>query len=301
MDNKNILISGASIAGPALAYWLGRYGFTPTVVEKAPALREGGFGVDFRGRAHMRVLEGMGIAGEVRRLQTHMGERVVVDETGAELVRLPASFASGEVEIARGDLSRILYEETKDTTTYRFGDSIASMTQTPYGVDVTFDRGDPCTFDLVVGADGLHSNVRSLAFGPESTFNSFLGYYVAGFTLYNYLRLRHTGLIYNVPGKCADISSGRHATKATVWCCWATRAMARPSAAWAPGWRSWARTCSPESWPPLAAITTPRSPATKKSSGTMPGAARGSPTTPARFSRHPPRRRSGAATGSTGR
>ncbi len=217
MNNENILISGAGIAGPALAYWLGRYGFTPTVVERAPVLPEGGFGVDFRGRAHMSVLERMGITEEVRRLQTNMGEQIVVDETGAELVRLPASFMSGDVEIARGDLSRILYERTKDTTEYILGDSIASMTHTPDAVHVTFERSEPRTFDLVAGADGLHSNTRSLAFGPESRFISFLGYYIAGFSLPdNYLHLDHTGLIYNVPGKGADISSGRDTTKASA-------------------------------------------------------------------------------------
>ena len=95
----------------------------------------------------------------------------------------------------------MLYEQTKDTTEYIFGDSIASMTETTDGVHVTFERAAPRTFDLVVGADGLHSNIRRLAFGPEAQFISFLGHYIAGFDLPNYLNLDHTGLIYNVPGK----------------------------------------------------------------------------------------------------
>ena len=158
----------------------------------------------------------MGILVEVRRLQTNMGEQIVVDETGKRLVALPASFMSGEVEITRGDLSRIMYERTKDTTEYIFGDSIASMTETTDGVDVTFERGAPRTFDLVVGADGLHSNTRRLAFGPEAQFISFLGHYIAGFDLPNYLNLDHTGLIYNVPGKEADIGSAREGTKTSA-------------------------------------------------------------------------------------
>jgi 2-polyprenyl-6-methoxyphenol hydroxylase-like FAD-dependent oxidoreductase len=216
LKNSDILISGASISGPALAYWLGRCGFSPTVVERAPALRGGGFAVDFRGEAHMSVLKPMGILEEVRRLQTNMGEQIVVDETGKRLVGLPASFMSGEVEIARGDLSRIMYERTKDTTEYIFGDSIASMAETTDGVHVTFERARSATFDLVVGADGLHSNTRRLAFGPEAQFISFLGHYIAGFDLPNYLNLDHTGLIYNVPGKGVDIGSARDTTKASA-------------------------------------------------------------------------------------
>jgi 2-polyprenyl-6-methoxyphenol hydroxylase-like FAD-dependent oxidoreductase len=216
LKNRVILISGASIAGPALAYWLGRYGFHATVVERAPALRGGGFAVDFRGEAHMSVLKRMGILKEVRRLQTNMGGQIVVDETGKRLMALPPSFMSGEVEIARGDLSRIMYERTKDTTEYIFGDSIASMTETTDGVHVSFERGGPRTFDLVVGADGLHSNTRRLAFGAESQFISFLGHYIAGFDLPNYLDLDHTGLIYNVPGKGVYIGSARDSTKASA-------------------------------------------------------------------------------------
>ena len=202
LKNSDILISGASIAGPALAYGLRRYGFNPTVVERAPALRGGGFGVDFRGETHLSVLKRMGILEEVRRLQTNMGERIVVDESGKRLVALPASFMSGEVEIARGDLSRIMYERTRDTTKYIFGDSIVSMTETTDGVDVTFERVAPRTFDLVVAA------------GPESQFISFLGHYIAGFDVPNYLNLDHTGLIYNVPGREADIGSARDSTRA---------------------------------------------------------------------------------------
>ena len=178
-QNRGVLISGASIAGPALAWWLGRYGFNPTVVERAPELRGGGFAVDFRGEAHMGVLGRMGILDEIRQMQTGMGEQIVVDDNGRKLASLPAHFMSGDVEILRGDLSRILYERTRETTEYKFGNSIASITETTDGVDVTFERGAPRTFDLVVGADGLHSNVRRLAFGDESQFIRYLGYFMS--------------------------------------------------------------------------------------------------------------------------
>jgi 2-polyprenyl-6-methoxyphenol hydroxylase-like FAD-dependent oxidoreductase len=93
------------------------------------------------------------------------------------------------VEILRADLSRVLYERSRDTTEYRFGDSIAAMTQTPGGVQVSFEGGAERTFDLVIGADGLHSNVRRLAFGPESQSVSYLGYHLAGWDVPNYLGL----------------------------------------------------------------------------------------------------------------
>lgn len=104
--NKNVLISGAGIAGPALAYWLGRYGFRPTVVELTPALRAGGQAVDFRGETHLTVLKRMGVLAELRRIQTGGSPIRFVDEHGRSLLHLPAEFAGGDVEVLRGDLAR---------------------------------------------------------------------------------------------------------------------------------------------------------------------------------------------------
>ncbi|WHT15672.1 FAD-dependent monooxygenase [Crossiella sp. CA-258035] len=205
MTNRNVLISGASIAGPALAFWLRRYGFNPTVVERAPALREGGFAVDFRGPVHLEVLRRMGILDAVRAKQTDAGEMIVVDRDGRRLAGLPAYFTSGEVEILRGDLSRIIYDRTKDETEYVFGDSISSLTETPDGVEVTFERGAPRTFDLVIGADGLHSAVRRLTFGEESQFLRHLGYYVCGFSMPDHPGLDNHNRLYNEPGRGASL------------------------------------------------------------------------------------------------
>jgi 2-polyprenyl-6-methoxyphenol hydroxylase-like FAD-dependent oxidoreductase len=217
MHNTNVLISGASIAGPALAYWLGRYGFHPTVVEVAATLRGGGYAVDFRGPAHLTVLERMSVLEEMRHLQTGGSPLRFVDETGHTLLDLPGTFAGGDVEILRSDLSRILYERSRDTTDYRFGDSIAAMTQTSHGVRVTFERGAERTFDLVIGADGLHSNVRRLTFGPDSQSVSFLDYYLAGWEVPNHLNLGRGSLMYNVPGKLASVGGiHRDPTKAST-------------------------------------------------------------------------------------
>jgi 2-polyprenyl-6-methoxyphenol hydroxylase-like FAD-dependent oxidoreductase len=182
MRNQNILISGASIAGPALALWLSRYGFKVTVVEKAPALRPGGQAVDFKGRTHRTVLERMGVWDEIQARQTGKTDTVCLDAAGRQRAVMSGEFTGGDVEILRGDLAAIMYERTADSCDYRFGDSITALTETPAGVEVTFERGPAQTFDLVIGADGIHSRVRRLAFGPERDYVHHLGYYysVAG-------------------------------------------------------------------------------------------------------------------------
>ncbi|GKQ39718.1 FAD-dependent monooxygenase [Streptomyces sp. A012304] len=205
--NRNVLISGASIAGPALAYWLGRHGFRPTVVELAPALRKGGQAVDFRGETHLTVLERMGLIAELRLIQTGGSPVRFVDELGRTLLHLPAEFAGGEIEVLRGDLAKVLYEHSLPHTEYIFGDSITSLTETSSGVRVDFQSGAPRDFDLVIGADGLHSNVRRLAFGPEERYVSHLGYYAATWQLPNHLGLGKGSIGYNVPGRFASVGA----------------------------------------------------------------------------------------------
>ncbi|MFC5830558.1 FAD-dependent monooxygenase [Nonomuraea insulae] len=215
----DILISGASVAGPALAFWLNRYGHRTTIVERAPSLREGGYSVDFRGEAHLTVLRRMGVLDAIEQAQTNMGAMWNVNVDGKKLVAMPGDLFAGDVEILRGDLARILYDATRLSTEYVFDDSIASIDQDRDGVTVGFERGPTRRFDLVVGADGLHSNVRSLAFGPESAFVSHLGLYCAVFTTDNYLGLDHTGHAYNSPGRMVALYSARENTeaKALFW------------------------------------------------------------------------------------
>ncbi|MFC7310469.1 FAD-dependent monooxygenase [Streptomyces monticola] len=203
---RSVLISGASVAGPALALCLARYGWSVTVVEKAPRLRAGGFAVDFRGDAHRTVLQRMGIWDEIHQNQTHMGGQSFVDADGVEQVRLPSEVMSGEVEIFRGDLSRILYERTRDDVEYLFGDSITALDERADDVLVTFERSAPRSFDLVVGADGLHSNVRRLVFGDEAQFLRFHGHYVAVFEAPNHLGLDRSARWYNAPGRAVSFA-----------------------------------------------------------------------------------------------
>jgi len=173
----DVLISGAGIAGPALAYWLSRFGFSVTVVERAPALRPGGQAVDFRGEAHLSVLRRMGVLDAVLAAQTSPTDMVFRDATGRERARLPASFTAGEVEILRGDLSALLYSRSAADAAYVFGDWITSLHDDGAGVDVTFAHGQARRFDFVIGADGMRSAVRQLVFPAYRP--KFQGYYFA--------------------------------------------------------------------------------------------------------------------------
>ncbi|MCP2340447.1 FAD-dependent monooxygenase [Actinomadura rupiterrae] len=213
-----VLISGASIAGPSLAFWLTRYGHQVTVVERASGIRPGGQAVDFRGHVHMEVLEKMGILDEIRGHQTDNGPLRMIDGTGADLLALPASFTGGQVEIQRGDLARILFERTKDAARYVFDDSITSLQETADGVYATFERSAPEWFDLVVGADGLHSNVRRLTFGDESQFVQDSGYNVAIFNAPNRLGLERDSLLYSEPGRGLSVIPLGGGTSANVMC-----------------------------------------------------------------------------------
>ena len=207
LENRRILISGASVAGPALAYWLARHGFRPAVVERAPQLRGGGYAVDFRGAAHLSVLAKMGILDRIREQQTHLAATTYVDAEGRPVASMPAGIFAGDVEILRGDLGRILYEATRDDTEYLFGDTITGLRQHAGGVQVTFGQAAPRTFDLVIGADGLHSNVRGLAFPGRPDPVRDLGLYVSIFSVPDRYGLEHEGLLYSVPGKTAAVFS----------------------------------------------------------------------------------------------
>jgi 2-polyprenyl-6-methoxyphenol hydroxylase-like FAD-dependent oxidoreductase len=206
---KNVLISGASIAGPALAFWLARYGINVTVVEKASSLRGGGYPIDVRGTA-IEAVERMGLYAQMHAAHVDTQSIGFVDATGAIVAKIhPEAITGGvrgkDIEIRRGDLATILYAATKDTANYRFNDSIGSLEQHAGGVNVTFVSGNTGTYDIVIGADGLHSNVRSHVFGPESEFERYIGYCFAGFTIPNTFGLDRGALSYALPGKNAVI------------------------------------------------------------------------------------------------
>lgn len=206
---KHVLISGASVAGPALAYWLHRNGMRTTIVERADAVRPGGLAVDFRGTA-MRVLDQMGILDELRAHATKSGDATVVDADGTPIATMPGEIFAGDLEVLKTDLTRILYDLTKDDTEYVFSDSITALAQDADGVHVEFEQGAPRTFDLVIGADGLHSRVRALAFGPKADFTHPMGYAFATFSMPNYLNLEYSGLSHVAGDRSVNIFASRH-------------------------------------------------------------------------------------------
>ena len=213
---RPVLISGGGIAGASLAYWLGESGYAVNVVERAPGLRtSGATPVDFRGD-QLALLERMGVLGDIRASQTGMGDQTVIDASGRRLSTFPSALFSGDVEIERGDLARILYDRSAGAAEYVFGDYITGMAQDADGLDVTFAHGAPRRFDLVIGADGLHSAVRRLAFGEESMFRHDLGLAIAGSDVPNTFGLDHSGLIYNEPGRLVMVTSGRDRARAAV-------------------------------------------------------------------------------------
>ena len=209
-SNDRILISGASIAGLTLAHWLARYGFRPTVVERAPGLRSGGNGVDLRDHA-IEVAERMGIMERVRAAATDVVGIRFVNAEDRTVARIDTRVDDG-VEIMRGDLVPLLREAAGDGVEYVFGDSVTALRQSEDGVDVTFERGPARRFGLVIGADGLHSNVRRLAFGPESRFLQYKGHCFAFADADAALGEDRWVTMYNLPGRMAGIyRSGNHA------------------------------------------------------------------------------------------
>ena len=224
MHDRDILISGGGIAGPALAWWLRRHGFSPTVLEQAPAPRPGGQAVDLRGAAR-EVVGRMGLLDQVRRAHTGTRGMAYVDAANRRLAGLPADLlgdsggAIAELEILRGDLAGILHGVTHPDVEYRFGDAVTDIAQDGDGVKVSFERAAPRRFDLVVGADGQHSGVRGLAFGPESRYVRDLGAYVAIFTAASRLDLDGWELMHSVPGRTVGlypVGQGDQA-KAAFW------------------------------------------------------------------------------------
>jgi len=212
MTNRDILISGASIAGPALALALQRRGFRPTVVERAPALRSGGYKVDVRGAA-VRVLRRMGLHDAVHAARTDVQGGSYVDGAGRAVVTFDGATigfrCDDDLEILRSDLARILYERTHADVEYLFGDSITALAEDDDGVTVSFERAPPRRFALVIGADGLHSQVRSLVFGDEAAHARPLGSYIAIYSVPNRWRLDRWELIHRAPGRIANLYSTR--------------------------------------------------------------------------------------------
>lgn len=214
-----VLISGASVAGAATAFWLGRHGFSVTVVERHRGPRPGGQAIDVRGPA-LTVLERMGLLGAAQKRKTQIQGSSVVDRDGNELSRDTESTPTGgpidspNIELLRDDLVELLYGASQWTAEYLFDDAIVAVQDDGAAVHVTFERAAPRSFDLVIGADGLHSNVRRLVFGPEEDFIERLGTHAAIFTVPNFLDLDYWQTWHYGDATMAGVYSARNNTEA---------------------------------------------------------------------------------------
>ena len=205
MASKSVLISGIGVAGPTLAYWLGKSGFRATLVEHAPQLRTGGYVIDFWGLGY-DIAERMGLAVDINRTGYHVHEVRIVDDRGKRVTGFRTNvfreLTNGRyVTLARSDLSRLLFEKIEGTTEVIFDDEIVGLQEQADCVQVQFKHSGERQFDLVIGADGLHSDVRNLVFGPQYQFEKELGYVVAAFEVRGYRpREEDVYLMYGQPG-----------------------------------------------------------------------------------------------------
>jgi len=205
--NKTALISGASIAGLTLAYWLNKYGYKVTVVEIASGLKKGGAAIDVRGDA-LNVAERMGILDKIKAKKiTTAIEFVDVDNNCvASMPDFGADSLKQDIELNRDDLIEIIYETTKTNAEYLFNNRIKTINQDNEKVSVIFEDGQNRNFDFVFGADGVHSTVRKLIFGDKTKYNHFFGAYFAILKSDKMLEKINRGRLYNLPGKLAATS-----------------------------------------------------------------------------------------------
>ena len=211
--NKNILISGAGISGLTIAYWLQQHGFSPTVIEKRPNLNDRGYMIDFYGSGY-DVAEKMGIIEElqIKSAQYPITRLEFVDRDGKPRAKLNiAKFRevlnNRYMPLMRGDLEKVIYELLKDTVPIRFGTNISRLEIRLDAVDVEFSDGKSEPFDLVIGAGGIHSNVRKLLWGDESQFSHYLGFYVACSVIDNFFDTNNTFLGHFEPNLQASVYS----------------------------------------------------------------------------------------------
>jgi 2-polyprenyl-6-methoxyphenol hydroxylase-like FAD-dependent oxidoreductase len=194
------------IAGPTLAYWLTVHGFKTTLVEISPHLRTGGYVIDFWGRG-FDVAEKMGILPDIKRGGYDVKELRLVNSNrrrvgGFNIDVLRFATNGRYVSIPRGELAKIIYQKVKGGCDTLFGDSIRKIEQDESEVQVSFGHAEPRRFDMVIGADGLHSVVRKLVFGKQDLFEKYLGYIVAAFAVDGYRpRDEDVYVSYSLPGK----------------------------------------------------------------------------------------------------
>lgn len=202
----DVLISGSGVAGPCLAWWLRRQGHRVTLLEKAKEPRFGGYIIDFWGKGY-DIAEEMGLLPRIEDAGYHVEEVALLDADGRRVGgfggKVFGRISGGRyISLPRGELSRALFEAVEHDVETMFGEEIESIEHTSDGVTVGFSRSEPRHFDIVIGAEGLHSRTRELIFGSEDRFERFMGYSFAAFTIPGYAaRSPDVYVIYGEPGR----------------------------------------------------------------------------------------------------
>jgi 2-polyprenyl-6-methoxyphenol hydroxylase-like FAD-dependent oxidoreductase len=215
---RQVLISGASIAGLSLAHWLNQYGYKVTIVEISSGLRRGGSPIDVRGEA-LDVAKEMGILEKIKAKEfVHTDE--IVNAQNETIVTFSLNAQAeylGDIEIHRDDLVDILYENIPtNEVEFLFENRIEKLIQYEDKVEVMFKSGESRNFDFVFGADGTHSAVRKFAFGNEENYSKFFGAYFAIVEAPNIKTKSNAGIIYNEPGKLAAFYPFKKAVNALL-------------------------------------------------------------------------------------
>ncbi len=199
--SRDVLISGASIAGPTLAWWLHRARFRPVLVEKMPGRARGGHAIDVRGAA-LKVLEAMGLDEKTRASAMRMKGVSIIDDEGKEVWRSDSmtisggSFDNPDIEILRDRLSHVLVDALPPEVEIRYGDHVIALADGPDGVEVTFASGRTERFDLVVAAEGMRSGIRRMVFGEDRQFLHSFDIALAPFSAPNTLGLEDWQISY---------------------------------------------------------------------------------------------------------
>jgi 2-polyprenyl-6-methoxyphenol hydroxylase-like FAD-dependent oxidoreductase len=202
-----ILISGGGIAGLTLAYWLHRYGFVPVVIEQAEGIRRDGYAIDFFGTGY-EVAERMDLIAQLQLQQVPIEYVAYANGAGEPIASLDIGLMrkvmyGKYMALMHWTLEEALHKAIADDVEVRFGCSLTAVQQGPQAVTVTFTGGTTEPVDLLIGADGIHSNTRKLVFGPEEQFGRYLGYYFASYRLPDRYGIGHAWKNYTEPGRLA--------------------------------------------------------------------------------------------------
>ncbi len=215
-QRSSVLVSGASFAGLATAFWMNRLGYKVTVVEIGKGLKTGGSPVDIK-EGTVDIVKRMGLLERIQASSLKSKAIDFLDVEGVKIARMPPQAgdpqdSSPEYEVERDTLLHMMFEEVKEDVEFIFGDSIARLDESTNGVAVTFKSGTKRLFSLLFGCDGNRSSVRKMCFGEESAYSYFLQNYFSITIVDKLLIEEDTAQMYNVPGKTVMLNAYNNKT-----------------------------------------------------------------------------------------